>query len=535
MWKNLIFIISILFVLSITHCARRGTPTGGPKDTIPPVLINASPPLNTTMFNEEKISLSFDEYIQLTDIENQLIISPPLEPKQYSISPKGVVAKKIVVKLLDTLKPNITYTFNFGSSIVDYNEGNVLNFFSYTFSTGALIDSLRLEGVVKNAYEQEADRFVSIHLYPVDSIFSDSTIFKEKPFYIANTADSTYFKIENISPGTYEMIAIKDVGKNYLFDQNIDKIGFFDEHIELPRDSIKFPVLFKEIPNFSWAIPKILTNRHVVFGYFGDPSEKTIELISEVPEDFKYMITKHTEKDSLDFWLSGLEKIDSLVFNLQGKDSIERRVVKPTRIKKDSLELEFSKKGSIDLLDSLFLYSSLPIITLNDSLIEITDIDTIAVPFASQISPNFNKIILDFEKLPNDNYTVNVFPNAVIDFWGDANKDTLSIKLSTKKIEDYGVIILSIEKEEDFNYFIELIDEQLNVVRKAFKAEGERYTFNYLNPAKYKIRLIKDINENGKWDTGNYLKKIQPEEIIYMEGEIELRANWDQNETFIIK
>lgn len=535
MWKNLVLIISILFVLSVTHCARRGTPTGGSRDTIPPLLTNVSPPFNTTMFDKKKISLSFNEYIQLTDIEEQLIISPPLETKQYEVSPKGVVSKKIVITLLDSLKPNITYTFNFGSAIKDYNEGNTLDFFSYTFSTGALIDSLRLKGVVKNAYEQEADRFVSIHLYPVDSKFSDSTIFKEKPFYIANTADSTYFEIQNISPGTYEMIAIKDKGKNYLFDQNVDKIGFFNEPIVLPRDSIKFPVLFKEISNFSWGVPKIITNRHVSFGYFGNPNGKTIELVSEVPEDFKYLITKHTQKDSLDFWFSKLKKIDSLVFDLQGKDSIEQRVVRPTKLTKDSLEFTFSNTGTIDLLDTLSIHSSLPIVTLNDSLITIIDIDSVPVLFSSQINSNFNKVLLTFDKLPNDNYTIEVFPNAIIDFWGDTNKDTLLTSISTKKIEDYGVIILNVEKKEDFHYFIELIDEQKKVVRKASKSEDDRYTFNYLNPGKYQIRLVKDLNENGRWDTGNYLKKIQPEEVIYMEGEIELRANWDQNETFIVK
>ncbi|MDC1439471.1 Ig-like domain-containing protein, partial [Flavobacteriaceae bacterium] len=329
MRRHFVYILGILLILSVSHCAKRGTPTGGAKDSIPPVLIKATPPLNTTLFDEEKITLVFDEYIKLKDIATQLITSPPLEPSQYKISPETTVSKKIEIRLLDSLKPNVTYTFNFGSAIEDFNENNPLTFFSYTFSTGAIIDSLYLEGIVKDAFEKETEPFVSVHLYPIDSTFTDSTIYKRKPFYIANTLDSVYFKLQNISEGAYEMIAIQDVGKNYLFDQNIDKIGFFDEAVQLPRDSLKFPVLFKEIPNFDWARPQYINDHHIVFGYYGDPTGKDIELISEVPEDFKYLITKHTEQDSLDFWFAGIKEIDSLVFNLNGKDSIEQKIVKP--------------------------------------------------------------------------------------------------------------------------------------------------------------------------------------------------------------
>jgi hypothetical protein len=235
MRKHFVYILGILLILSVSHCAKRGTPTGGAKDSLPPVLIRATPPLNTTLFDEEKITLLFDEYIKLKDITNQLITSPPLEPSQYKISPESTVSKKVEIRLLDSLKSDMTYTFNFGSSIEDFNENNPLTFFSYTFSTGVIIDSLYLEGIVKDAFEKETEPFVSVHLYPIDSTYTDSTIFKRKPFYIANTLDSVYFKLQNINEGAYEMIAIQDVGKNYLFDQNIDKIGFFDEPCSCAR------------------------------------------------------------------------------------------------------------------------------------------------------------------------------------------------------------------------------------------------------------------------------------------------------------
>ena len=330
------------------------------------------------------------------------------------------------------------------------------------------------------------------------------------------------------------MIAIQDVGKNYLFDQNIDKIGFFDEPVQLPRDSLKFPVLFKEIPNFDWARPQYINDHHIVFGYYGDPAEKEIELISEVPEDFKYLITKHTEQDSLDFWFTGIKEIDSLVFNLSGKDSIEQRIVKPARPKIDSLEFSFSHRGSIDFLDTLALKATLPLVAIDNDFIEIRDIDSLVVPFTSSINSNQNKIIFDFEKTPNDRYAIQLLPNAATDFWGSTN-DTLNIILGTKKLEDYGIIILTVETEGTYNYFLQLLDARGDVVRKALKSENNRYTFDYLLPGTYSVRMIKDRNNNRQWDTGNYLKKIQPEEVVYMEGEIDLRANWDQNEIFTVE
>ena len=534
MRKHFVYILGILLILSVSHCAKRGTPTGGAKDSLPPVLIRATPPLNTTLFDEEKITLLFDEYIKLKDITNQLITSPPLEPSQYKISPESTVSKKVEIRLLDSLKSDVTYTFNFGSSIEDFNENNPLTFFSYTFSTGVVIDSLYLEGIVKDAFEKETEPFVSVHLYPIDSTYTDSTIFKREPFYIANTLDSVYFKLQNIKEGAYEMIAIQDVGKNYLFDQSIDKIGFFDEPVQLPRDSLKFPVLFKEIPNFDWARPQYINDHHIVFGYYGDPAEKEIELISEVPEDFKYLITKHTEQDSLDFWFTGIKEIDSLVFNLSGKDSIEQRIVKPARPKIDSLEFSFSHRGSIDFLDTLALKATLPLVAIDNDFIEIRDIDSLIVPFTSSINSNQNKIIFDFEKTPNDRYAIQLLPNAATDFWGSTN-DTLNIILGTKKLEDYGIIILTVETEGTYNYFLQLLDARGDVVRKALKSENNRYTFDYLLPGTYSVRMIKDRNNNRQWDTGNYLKKIQPEEVVYMEGEIDLRANWDQNEIFTVE
>ena len=182
--------------VSITQCASKSSPTGGLKDTLPPVMINASPKINTIFFDKEKITITFDEFIKLNDISKQLIISPPMEPNQYKIKPQGTVSKKIQILLLDSLAESTTYTFNFGESIVDNNEGNILPFFRYALSTGSVIDSLEIRGKITDAYERITETYTSIQLYPIDSTHNDSTIFLKKPFYATSTLDSVIYNFK---------------------------------------------------------------------------------------------------------------------------------------------------------------------------------------------------------------------------------------------------------------------------------------------------------------------------------------------------
>ena len=242
--------IFILFCFAglIVGCAKRGTPTGGPKDTIPPLLINASPKNKSIQFNDNEITLTFDEYIKLKDLDKQLIISPPLDLNKLTIDPQTTISKKIEIEFRDSLslEENTTYTFNFGSSIEDNNEGNILPFFSYTISTGDIIDSLYLKGKVSDAYEEETERYTSIYLYPIDSSYSDSTVYLEKPLYVTNTLDTTLYNFQNLREDVYKVFAIKDYGKNYLYDQGIDKIGFINDTVNLPGDTLFDFTLFKE-------------------------------------------------------------------------------------------------------------------------------------------------------------------------------------------------------------------------------------------------------------------------------------------------
>ena len=194
--------VALLICALFVQCARRGSPTGGPKDETPPVLLRAEPPQETVNFKEDEIRIYFDEYIKLNKLREQLVISPPLDQSTYIVSPQSVAAKYINIEFIDSLVSNTTYTFNFGESVVDNNEGNPLSFFSYVFSTGSVIDSLTLSGRISDALLRKPENFVSVMLYPIDSTFTDSVIFKNKPLYYTNTLDSLVeFTIPTLKAG----------------------------------------------------------------------------------------------------------------------------------------------------------------------------------------------------------------------------------------------------------------------------------------------------------------------------------------------
>ena len=530
--KNLVYILFSLIILF--GCAKRGSPTGGPKDSIPPVLVNASPKLNSTNFDSEEIRLTFDEWVKLDKVQDQLIISPPLEKSSYEIKPLSGVTKKVFLKFLDSLAPETTYTINFGNSIQDNNENNPLTFFSYTFSTGETIDSLYIRGNTKDAFSQESDEFISLQLYRVDSLFKDSIIFKDKPTYISNTLDSTNYKFQNLKEGKYLLIALKDVDNNYFFDPFYDKIGFLDSLITLPRDSVIDLKLFKEETEIIWDKPHFINSEKIGFGYYGKLDLDKIKIESNIPDSVNYVFIKEKETDTLNLWLSR-NSFDSLNFSLIETDTIKLTTVKFDR-KRDSLidSLNVSPKtvNVIHLKESFKISSNIPLNKIEDSLITIRDIDSLIIPFTTSINDRLDEIDIDFEVSPSDDYSIFIKPRAIKDIRGTEN-DTLQYNVVSQTLEDYGNVFLDVITNNDSKYILHLIDSSSNIIRE-FNNVNSNSTiiFDYIRPGKYTFRLIEDINSNDIWDTGNYLKQVQPEPVYYFPSELDVRANWDLNETF---
>ena len=527
----------IMVMILIAGCARRSSPSGGEKDSIPPVLIASNPKLNSVNFNADEIRLKFDEWVELQNLDRQLIISPPLEKRKYEIKPLNGITKKIFVNFLDSLAENTTYTFNFGNSIVDNNEGNKMNFFSYTFSTGPTLDSLYLKGSVEDAFNLETEEYLSMQLYKIDSTYNDSIIYNNQPTYLANTLDSTSYRFNNLREGRYILIALKDVGDDYIFNPLYDKIAYYDSIVLLPRDSIINLKLFKEETPIIWDRPHFINSEKIGFGYYGKLDLSKISLISKIPDSVNYLFTKEQDKDTLHFWLSK-NSLDSLEFDLKEIDTIKTLTVKFDRRKDtliDSLNISNITKTVIGLKEKFKLSSNLPLNVVSDSLIFIRDIDSTLIPFKSSINNNLDEISLDFDLKPQDEYSIYILPNAIIDLRGGTN-DTLGFNTLTQSLEDYGNVYLNVIRDSESEYILQMINSNSEIVREYSSISSNGiFNFELIKPGKYIFRMIKDDNGNKKWDTGNYLKKVQPEAVYYSNFELDIRANWDFNETFNLK
>ncbi|MEM6686093.1 MAG: Ig-like domain-containing protein [Bacteroidota bacterium] len=525
------FSLVVLVLTSLVNCAKRGIPTGGEPDKTPPKLVKAQPEEFSTNFDKKRIRIYFDEYIKVKDIQKQLIISPPLKDGGYIIYPQGSASKYIDIQITDELQPNTTYSFNFGQSIVDNNEDNPYDYFKYVFSTGSYIDSLEVTGTIKDALKREPEQFVSVMLYEIDSVYNDSTVYQKTPTYITNTLDSlTEFKLSNLRAGTYKMIALKDVGSNYLFNPITDKIGYVEQEVTIPTDSFYTITMFKEIPAFRATRPAQISKSMIAFGYEGTVDSMDIVIKSEVPENYRFKTTRDPEKDTLRYWFENLKPAtDSLIFTVSKGDYSDDFTVKLKEMERDSMKLTVNYNGIIPPNGNFKVTSNTPITTVDDSTISIQNKDSIAVDFTTQLNEKDNSLDVFFEKKENQRYSIRMLPKTITDFYGEVN-DTLNYSLATKENKDYGNIQLTYPGSE-FPIIIQVVNEKLELIAEEYVTEPKAsYNFPYIDPQFVYFRVIFDTNKNGKWDTGNYLKNKQAEIIKYFPEKVEVRANWDVNE-----
>lgn len=520
------FIIPLLILIFISiSCAKRGTPDGGPIDEAPPEVIKTVPENNSVFFNDKRIRIFFNEYIKLEDLNSQLVVSPPIEKNKYSIFPQGGASKYIDIDINETFTDSTTYVFNFGQSIKDNNEENELPFYKYAFSTGSYIDSLEIDGMINDSYSSKTEELITAMLYPFNNQFDDSIVFKNKPTYVASTLDSTYFKFTNLKSGKYHLVAIKDYNNNFLFDPLLDKIAFYDEIVELPGDYEIGLKIFKEEPSFFIFKPFQNFYNRVSFGFRGNKENLKIKIENKNAKE-STAITYEKDKDTLNFWFKEFE-YDTIRMRITNKDYEEEYKLSfpKKKLDIDSLQIETENNNSIDLGSKFVLNSNIPLNSVNNNFIKIINKDSVEVSFSTNIENN-NRIVFDFEVLPNDNYLINLFPNSIIDFY-ENTIDTLQYNLSTKKTSDYGTLIMNILSLKEYPIIVELLDSNEKIVKiKYLTDELDDCIFENINPGDYSIRLIHDKNKNMKWDSGNYLKKINAERTIHSLEKIKIRANW---------
>ncbi|MEL1245223.1 Ig-like domain-containing protein [Flavobacterium sp. DGU11] len=533
MLKSRFFLYIVLISLSLTGCAKRGSITGGAKDTIPPTITGSSPRNMSTDFKGKEIHIDFNEYIKIKDINKQLIISPPMKYTP-EIVPAGSASKFINIKIKDTLQENTTYSFNFGQSITDNNEGNPYSQFKFIFSTGAYIDSLSLKGTIKDAYALETDNFVTIMMYEANETFNDSTIYKERPRYVTNTLDSMVsFSLENIKEGKYHLFALKDKNNNYKYDPKTDKIAFLNDIVNVPDSLIAGYQLelFQETPPFRPFKPSLETSNRFFVGYEGDARGIKVK-VKNGAEDIRSLVTKVPDKDSVNVWIPRGIKADSLQVQVTHRDSVKDFVMKFKELKTaDSLKIEAVQKGGLHFREKFTLKPSTPLVTIDNSKITLINKDSLAVPFTYAYDEFKQELEFDFVKEESQRYSFRMLPGALIDYYGTQN-DSLKYTIVTKTYAEYGNLRIQLQNVNRFPLLLEITNVK-GEVQASYYSEGEtQINFDAILPDKYLLRVIYDNNKNREWDSGYYPDRRQPEEVIYFPKEVDVRENWDVEQPF---
>jgi len=532
MLKNNLKYISLLLLVIIVSCAKRGSITGGLKDTIGPVLKVSFPENFNTNFKGNEIKLVFDENIKLKNLNKQLVISPPMKYEPI-ISPTSAT-KTLSIKIKDTLQANTTYSFNFGQSIADNNEGNPFNQFKYVFSTGNYIDSLAIGGIIKDAYAIEAEPFVSVMLYEVNDSYKDSIIYTDNPRYITNTLDSLKtFRLENLKAGKYLLVALKDQNNNNKFDPKNEKVGFIKHFITVPNDTVYELELFKETLPFKAFKPVQASGNRLLIGYEGNMksiNSRPKIALKDKANIISTIVTQFPKKDSLQIWYKPI-KTDSLALIVTKDNYKNDFALKIKEQKKDTLNITALQNGTLNFRDRFTLTSTTPLVHFDNSKIKLVNKDSVAVAFTTEYDDFNQKIYFDFKKEPSENYNITLLPGALTDFFEMSN-DSLSFKLNTKSTADYGNLRVQLQNVKKFPVIVELTNSKGDIIASEYSENATTVDFNLLEPALFTLRIIYDENKNKVYDSGNFLEKRYSEEVVYFSKDIDIRANWDVDQAF---
>ena len=588
--KSLYYIFIIIAAAVMYSCANIGNPSGGPIDKTPPIFMRSNPTPNAVNVKDRKIEIFFDEIVTLKDPSTKIIVSPA----QTEMPRMSALGRKVTVELVDSLLPNTTYTIDFSNSIQDNNEGNAIDNFAFAFSTGSVIDSMRMSGYVLDSRTLEPMQSVVVGL---QSNLADSAFHKEKLQRVALTNDRGQFTIRNVSPGSYHIFALKDLDRDYKFGNPTEDIAFLDSII-VPSigsreaadtvyndlneiDTIMratrpayFPndillSMFNEDRKSQYLANNLRVDSTRISLTFAAASDTLPSLSivgrNDVPDQW-YTLERSQTNDTLTYWIRPphLVSADTLMVattylrtdtasNLSwGTDTLKFTFQRQKAKKKkkneetDSLEqIRFMElhplaNGTQEVYAPLLLQTGTPIERYsreafhlqrklqNDTTFYPAEIKSIALR-DSTLSRRDLMLKVDWE--PGAAYTLAVDSLAMTDIYGLQTKP-LKVDFNVRKMEEYGNIVFNIPAVRD-SAIVELLDGTDKVVLHT-PVKNHRAELLNLQPGKYYARLFIDRNGNGKYDTGNYDMHLQPEETVYYPGAINLKKNWDVEQTWDI-
>jgi uncharacterized protein (DUF2141 family) len=514
-------------------CAQIVTPGGGPKDIIPPQVEKYIPDSAATNFKSKNIVISFNEFIQLNDLQKELTISPPMNI-QPEVKVKG---KMLFIEIKDSLKQNTTYTLNFGNALRDFTENNIKTGFQYIFSTGSYIDTLKLSGAVKNALDQKTDKGILVMLY---ESFDDSIPYKKGPFYFAKTSADGSYRITNIRPGTYKAFALKDANENYKYDSPAENIGFSDTLIKISRNTKLNLQLFKEEPKKQMLLKSSVRGYGNTMLIYAKPVREISYKPLNAGTKTETFITEFSpNRDSIQVWFPVFPK-DTLYFTvITDEKTMDTIRIATSQFKKDggssrgetfklNMTANVSKDKKYEINKGLILRFNHPIDLNNSNLknvyltslskrIDYTNLDSVKI--------NDQNFVFKFPLEQDSTYQLHVLPSAFKDIFNLTN-DTFKVNFQEQDEKYYGTLKLNLKIKSKSGYLLDLMNEKGEI----FPYGGvDKNVFSYflLPPGNYRLRIIYDKNGDGKWTSGNYIIHQQPEKVIYYPGSITIRSNWD--------
>ncbi len=595
-------VIAILFgALLLTKCASTMVPTGGPKDTIPPVIVYMEPDNFTTNIDTlrpPKIYVEFDEYVQIKDQQKELYTSPAMK-KAPSVVRRG---RGILVTIKDTLRPNTTYAINFGSSIQDNNESNPLHSMRYVFSTGPEIDSMYMSGYTADAFKADSVSKSFIYFFIADSLERneewDSTMFKYQPHVIARAEKNGIFIAQNLKPVDYRIYAFEDTNNNMLYEPSVDQIGFLDSTYN-PLNMPGFTIWYDSLRHYPSAEPQLYfrmfmdrrfarqtlsgqerINRHKAMIYFGaeHPEVTKIEFDS-IPSDSVIYDPQNLTRDTVALWfnlpaevlpdtIKGTitylkhDSINNLVESVdklrlawvytetkeerQERERLEKEKEKAEKNGEEWVEPEKENPFKINIPASGEVNKDKHVSF--DFDYPLTKFDTTAMSFTMTSEMITEPQNVDFEIIPDSinrrkfqlkadwqpkaKYEL-MLPAGMFENIAAESNDTIKCSYTASDPAKYAIVHVKVSSTHPrAKYILQITNAQGKVQKELPNVTPGSYTFEYVSPGEIMLRVVEDMNANGKWDTGDMVLMRQPErtEIYKNEEGVEIittKENWE--------
>lgn len=531
-WVVLLFFFAL--ILLTWQCASIQQPKGGPKDSIPPTILEETPANLTRNFQAEKIVIEFDEFIKLSNPFKEISVSPDLD---QPINPR-VKRKNIEITLPDSLEENTTYTINFGKAIGDFNESNPLLNYSYVFSTGDVIDSLSISGKVINALTKQAEKEVTVLLIPTrqDSIFGKR---KANIFTLTDTAGN--FRLRNLREDNYRIYALREENNDRVYNAPDEFIGFLNDSIVLDKDTAGIVLeVSKGIPReFRLLDRKIEPSGKISFVFNKPLEDAALTIIHPSQLDADKQVEYTANRDSAILWVNDLT-FDSLKVSISNRneiiDTVTMRRGRNDKYDRDFIITDNLSRNRVNRIQHIELTAGSPVQSIDRSKI-ILLVDSVPVTNFQLVKDTTvqRRYIMRYGWRPKHDYVLTLEEGAFTGFFSDKNK-SVTKTFTMDETENFGDILLKVTVPDSAHqYLVQLINEKMDVIYRSVPIKNSTdIPFRQFPGGKYTIRVVYDENNNGKWDPGDVYENKQPERVWYLGKTFIIRANWEQEEPLTI-